>query len=181
MCHETLTHLCIPATEKILRTVAVYSFLVVGLRLAGKRELGQLNPFDLVVLITIANAVQNAIIGPDNTLTGGLIGGAVLLVVNYGVARLTYRFAAADRLLVGKESTLFADGKLNKRILQRERITREELMAAARNQGVRSLEEVDRIVLETNGVMSVIMKEDLNLRAVLAELRDLKKLVSAKG
>src|SRR6266540_5572891 len=107
MCHETLTHLCLPVGEKLLRTVAVYAFLVIGLRLAGKRELGQFNSFDLVVLITIANALQNAIIGPENTLTGGIIGAATLLATNYGVVRLAYRYPALDRLLEGKEIALY--------------------------------------------------------------------------
>ena len=94
-------HLRRPVLEKILRPVAVYAFLVVSLRLAGKRELAQLNPFDLVVLLTLSNTVQNAIIGDDNSVTGGLIGATTLLGVNYLVVRFLYRHEALERLVEG--------------------------------------------------------------------------------
>src|SRR5579872_5018742 len=93
----------LPVLEKILRPVVVYVFLIVALRLAGKRELAQLNPFDLVVLLTLSNTVQNAIIGDDNSVTGGLIGAATLLVVNYVVVRILYGHARLDQLIEGKE------------------------------------------------------------------------------
>src|SRR5438034_7714930 len=91
----------LPVAEKILRPLMVYAFLIVGLRLAGKRELAQLNPFDLVVLLTISNTVQNAIIGNDNSVTGGIIGAATLLAVNYGVVRFLYTHERIDRLVEG--------------------------------------------------------------------------------
>ena len=91
----------LPIAEKIVRPIIVYIFLIVGLRLAGKRELAQLNPFDLVVLLTISNTVQNAIIGEDNSVTGGLIGAATLLVVNYGVVRFLYCHEKLDRIIAG--------------------------------------------------------------------------------
>src|SRR5213594_3575299 len=94
-------HLGAPVLEKILRPVLVYGFLVVGLRLAGKRELAQLNPFDLVVLLTLSNTVQNAIIGDDNSVTGGVIGAATLLLVNYAVVRFLYGHQAIERLVEG--------------------------------------------------------------------------------
>src|SRR5213083_2313561 len=87
---EHMFHLGLPIAEKILRPIVVYFFLIVGLRLAGKRELAQLNPFDLVVLLTLSNTVQNAIIGDDNSVTGGLIGATALLVVNYFVVRFMF-------------------------------------------------------------------------------------------
>jgi uncharacterized membrane protein YcaP (DUF421 family) len=174
VCHETLTHMCLPAGEKILRTVAVYLFLVIGFRIAGKRELGQFNSFDLVVLITIANAVQNAIIGAENTLTGGLIGAATLLAVNYLVVQLCYRFPRLDRLLEGREVVLYDRGGINQRACSRELITSEELMTVARRQGARSLREVERIVLERNGNVSVILKEDATLVQILDEIRALR-------
>ena len=93
--------LALPVAEKILRPVVVYFFLVIGLRLAGKRELAQLNPFDLVVLLTLSNTVQNAIIGDDNSVTGGVIGAATLLLVNYLVVRFLYRHQKLDRLVEG--------------------------------------------------------------------------------
>ena len=180
MCHETLTHMCLPTTDKILRTVVVYAFLVIGFRIFGKRELGQFNSFDLIVLITIANAVQNAIIGPENTLTGGLIGATTLLVVNYLVVRVCYALPALDRLLEGREVVLYENDRLNERVCKRELITREELMTVARRQGARSLEEVDRIVLERNGNVSVILDEDATIVKILEELRDLKRTVTSR-
>jgi len=179
VCHETLTHLCVPAGEKILRTVLVYGFLVIGFRLAGKRELGQFNSFDLIVLITIANALQNAIIGPDNSLSGGLIGGATLLVVNYLVVMLCYRYPALDRLLEGKEVVLFENGRIDNKACERELITHEELLTVARSQGARNLEEVDKIVLERNGNVSVLLTEDVTLKRILEEIRDLKRAVGS--
>ena len=180
MCHETLTHLCMPVPEKLLRTITVYAFLVIGLRLAGKRELGQFNAFDLVVLITLANAVQNAIIGPENTLTGGLIGAATLLATNFLVVRVAYRLPALDRLLEGKELTLYENGHMNRKALQREVITEEEVMSVVRRQGARSLGEVDRIVLERNGTVSVILREDATIQRILEEVGDIKRALAAR-
>lgn len=180
MCHETLTHMCLPTTDKILRTVVVYAFLVIGFRIFGKRELGSFNAFDLIVLITIANAVQNAIIGPENTLTGGIIGATTLLVVNYLVVRACYAWPALDRLLEGREVVLYENDRVNERVCRRELITREELMTVARRQGARSLDEVDRIVLERNGNVSVLLEEDVTLVKILEELRDLKRTVTSR-
>src|SRR5256712_12384730 len=92
----------LPLGEKILRPVIVYAFLVISLRLAGKRELAQLNPFDLVVLLTLSNTVQNAIIGDDNSVTGGLLGAATLLGINYLVVRFLYRHQTLERLVEGE-------------------------------------------------------------------------------
>jgi uncharacterized membrane protein YcaP (DUF421 family) len=101
----------IPLLDKVLRTIAVYLFLVLALRLAGKRELAQLNSFDLVVLL-LSNTVQNAIIGPDNSLLGGLLGAAVLLVANYSTVRLGFQHPALARALEGTPTTLVQDGKM---------------------------------------------------------------------
>src|SRR6202166_5138174 len=96
----------LPLLEKILRPVIVYAFLVVGLRLSGKRELVQLNPFDLVVLLTLSNTVQNAIIGDDNSVTGGIIGATSLLVINYLVVRFLYKHRSLDQLIEGRADVL---------------------------------------------------------------------------
>src|SRR5690348_15686363 len=96
----------IPLLEKILRPIVVYVFLVVGLRLAGKRELAQLNAFDLVVLLTLSNTVQNAIIGDDNSVSGGVIGATTLLLVNYGVVRFLYGHERLDQLVEGAATVL---------------------------------------------------------------------------
>src|SRR5271167_1113084 len=93
--------LALPVAEKILRPIVVYAFLVIGLRLAGKRELAQLNPFDLVVLLTLSNALQNAIIGNDNSLLGGLIGAATLLALNHVVVRFLYDHAKIESVVGG--------------------------------------------------------------------------------
>src|SRR3989440_12271577 len=102
----------IPILEKIVRPILVYLFLIVSLRLAGKRELAQLNPFDLVVLLTLSNTVQNAIIGNDNSVVGGIIGASTLLTVNYVVVRFLYSHEALDRLIEGDAELLIEDGKL---------------------------------------------------------------------
>src|ERR687888_1840456 len=102
----------VPVAEKILRPVLVYAFLIVGLRLAGKRELAQLNPFDLVVLLTLSNTVQNAIIGNDNSVTGGLIGATTLLAVNYIVVRFLFKHEKLERLVEGDSDVLIENGKI---------------------------------------------------------------------
>src|SRR5438045_9277174 len=100
----------VPVAEKLLRPVIVYFFLVVGLRLAGKRELAQLNTFDLVVLLTLSNTVQNAIIGEDNSVTGGLIGAATLLVLNYSLVRFLYYHDQLDRIVEGEPEVFMEHG-----------------------------------------------------------------------
>src|ERR1700690_157941 len=104
--------LALPVAEKILRPIVVYVFLVLGLRLAGKRELAQLNPFDLVVLLTLSNTVQNAIIGEDNSVTGGIIGAATLLLLNYLVVRFLFRHEKLDELIEGEASVLIEHGRI---------------------------------------------------------------------
>src|SRR5690349_2833839 len=148
----TLLHdmfsLGVPIAEKILRPIVVYVFLVAGLRLGGKRELAQLNPFDLVVLLTLSNTVQNAIIGDDVTVTGGIIGASTLLAINYVVVRFLFRHRALDRLIEGEKDVLIDKGKINMERLNREAVTMPELAAAAHRQGFASLHEVERAVLE---------------------------------
>src|ERR1700719_2787007 len=106
--------LAIPLAEKILRPMAVYFFLLIGLRLAGKRELAQLNPFDFIVLMTLSNTVQNAIIGNDNSVLGGVIGATALLAVNYAVVRAARNSRFLQRLLAGRGSVLVKDGIIQK-------------------------------------------------------------------
>lgn len=144
----------IPIAEKILRPVIVYLFLIVGLRLAGKRELAQLNPFDLVVLLTISNTVQNAIIGNDNSVLGGIIGASTLLLVNYLVVRWTFRHPRIERLVEGTPTVLIEDGVVKPGELERELVTIEELASAARKQGYLSLDDVDRGILEPGGSLT---------------------------
>ena len=149
----------LPVAEKILRPVVVYFFLVIGLRLAGKRELAQLNPFDLVVLLTLSNTVQNAIIGDDNSVTGGIIGAATLLVVNYLVVRFLYRHEKLDRIVEGESCVLIENGKVLENQMTSEVLTLEELEAAAHKQGLGGLNEVERAVLEPSGTITFVAKK----------------------
>jgi len=151
--------LALPILEKILRPICVYAFLIIGLRLSGKRELVQLNPFDLVVLLTLSNTVQNAIIGDDNTVTGGIIGATSLLVVNYLVVRFLYKHRSLDQMVEGRAEVLIEGGKLLAHRLKKELITMAQLEAAARKQGFDSLGEVDQCVLEPGGTISFIGKK----------------------
>jgi uncharacterized membrane protein YcaP (DUF421 family) len=144
----------LPLVEKVLRPIIVYLFLVVGLRLAGKRELAQLNPFDLVVLLTLSNTVQNAIIGDDTSVTGGLIGAATLLVVNAAVVRFVFAHPSLERVVEGVPTVLIDGGQIQEANLRRELITRYELEIDANRHGFDSLDEVDRAVLEANGTIS---------------------------
>jgi len=148
----------LPVAEKILRPILVYAFLIVGLRLAGKRELAQLNPFDLVVLLTLSNTVQNAIIGDDNSVTGGLIGAATLLLINHWVARYLYGHEQIDRLIEGDPDVLIENGVVRRDRLQEELITIAGLASAAHKQGFATLDEVDRAILDPSGTICFFAK-----------------------
>jgi uncharacterized membrane protein YcaP (DUF421 family) len=148
----------LPVLEKILRPVIVYVFLIIGLRLSGKRELAQLNPFDLIVLLTLSNTVQNAIIGDDNSVSGGLIGATSLLAINYLVVRFLYDHRKIDQLVEGKADVLIEDGKVYEDKLKKELITKAELAAAARKQGFDSLADVRQCILEPGGTLSFIAR-----------------------
>jgi uncharacterized membrane protein YcaP (DUF421 family) len=144
-----------PIIEKIVRPLIVYAFLVISLRLAGKRELAQLNPFDFIVLLTLSNTVQNAIVGNDTSVGGGLIGAITLLVANYAVVRFLYRHERIDRFVEGDPVVLIEDGRVLADHTAAELITLPELEAAAHKQGFASLAEVDRAVLEPSGVLAM--------------------------
>jgi uncharacterized membrane protein YcaP (DUF421 family) len=170
--------------EKIIRPILVYFFLIISLRVAGKRELAQLNPFDLVVLLTLSNTVQNAIIGSDNSVAGGIIGATALLGVNYIVVRFLYSHKSLDRLVEGDAELLIDNGRLRYDRLQKDLITLPELEEAARKQGFASLELIDRAVLEPGGTISFSEKhprpEESRYQEVLQRLdaisRDLSTL-----
>jgi uncharacterized membrane protein YcaP (DUF421 family) len=149
----------LPIVEKMLRPVIVYLFLLVGLRVAGKRELAQLNAMDLIVLLTLSNTVQNAIIGNDSSVSGGLIGAATLLAINYIVVRFLYSHDTIDRLVEGESVTLIEAGRVRDEKLEKELITRAELEVAAHKQGFNSLEQVERAVLEASGVISFVARQ----------------------
>jgi uncharacterized membrane protein YcaP (DUF421 family) len=151
---QNMFHLGLPVLEKVLRPVFVYAFLIAGLRLAGKRELAQLNPFDLIVLLTLSNTIQNAIIGEDNSVTGGVIGASTLLLINYVLVRFLSRHEALERLIEGEPRALIENGQIKEDCLRKEAISIAELETAAHKQGFGSLEEVDRAVLDPSGVVA---------------------------
>ena len=167
----------IPLLEKILRPILVYGFLVVSLRLAGKRELVQLNPFDLVVLLTLSNTVQNAIIGDDNSVLGGIIGATSLLATNFLVVRFLYGHRKLDQLVEGRAEVLIENGQVRTRHLKTELITMAQLEAAARKQGFSSLSEVNQCVLEPGGTLTFLGKkpatEDVRHQELLGKMESL--------
>ncbi len=149
----------LPVVEKIVRAAIVYVFLLAALRLTGKRQLGQMSSFDLVVLLIISNVVQNAMIGNDNSLTGGLIGAATILLLNYVIARLVVTNKGTERLIEGSPTLLIHNGKVIDANLRHELLTREELMAALRRQGILSVDEVRVALLEETGAITAVRRE----------------------
>lgn len=138
------------------RTLIVYAALLLGLRLTGKREIGQMTPFDLVVLLLISNAVQNAMVGPDVSVSGGLVAVAVLLLVNRGVALLRWRVPGLRPLLEGVPAVLIENGRWVEANLRREGLTPDEVTMSLREHGVEAVKDVHRAVLELDGSISVV-------------------------
>lgn len=175
----------VPLIEKIVRPLIVYVALLLLLRLFGKRELAQLNQYDLIVLLTISNTVQNAIIGNDNSVTGGLIGAVTLLAANFVVVRFLYRHQRLDRLVEGNAATLIENGRVLKDRLDAELITIAELEAAAHRQGFDSLDAVERAVLEPGGTLAFVGRKPsddaLRQQDVMAQLAEIKQLLRARA
>ncbi len=151
-----MTSLAIPAWEIVVRTVVIYLAVYLGLRVMGKREMGQMTVFDLVVVLLIANAVQNAMVGPDVSLTGGVLAAFVLLVANRLVALLRLRGGAWGRFVEGTPTVLIQDGRVLEANLRREGIDRDDLEMVMREHGVDTLDAVKLAVLETDGSVSVV-------------------------
>jgi uncharacterized membrane protein YcaP (DUF421 family) len=145
----------LPILEKLARPVIVYLALVLLLRIFGKRELAQLNPFDLVVLLSLSNTVQNAIIGEDNSVTGGLVGAFGLLAINWLVVRFLYRSPRMTRMFEGSRTVLIRDGKVDVQALTRESLTREELIEVIHRQGFEAIHQIKRCELEPDGTFYV--------------------------
>jgi uncharacterized membrane protein YcaP (DUF421 family) len=175
----------VPVWEKVLRAVVVYVFLIIGLRLSGKRELAQLNPFDLVVLLTLSNTVQNAIIGEDNSLLGGIIGATALLVVNYFVVRFMFFHPKVETAIEGQPVCLIDAGKVCEDKLRQELISETELRAAAHRQGFESLRDVQTAMLEPDGMFAFSRKEPtpeaIRYQEVIARLDKLSEEIRALG
>jgi uncharacterized membrane protein YcaP (DUF421 family) len=142
--------------ERAIRAIAVYLFLLVAIRIFGRRELGQLTAFDIIVLLTLSNMLQNAMIGNDNSLVGGLLGAGVLLTANLLLAHLVFRRRDIERLVEGDARILIRDGQLLSRALREELLTEQDLLSAVRREGLERFEDVHLAVSEPNGLISVI-------------------------
>jgi uncharacterized membrane protein YcaP (DUF421 family) len=142
--------------ERAIRAVAVYAFLLVAIRLFGRRELGQLTAFDIIVLLTLSNILQNSMIGNDNSVTGGMMGAGVLLSANLLLAFVVSRRAAVERVVEGVPRILIHDGKLQQRAMRLELITEQQLLAAVHREGIERFDDVHLAIAEPNGLVSVI-------------------------
>ena len=163
-----LIHLGLPWWDKAIRTLVVYLGLLVLLRLAGKRQLAQLNTLDLVVLLLLSNVVQNAIIGNETSLPGGLLGAAILISGNYLLLRLAYRRRWLAWLLQGTGTVLYENGQVNERNLEHELMTRQELVSGLRREGM-ELDDVERVDLEPEGAFNAQPKPKPDIEDVMAE------------
>lgn len=183
---ESVFALKTPLLEKILRPVLVYIALILLLRIFGKRELAQLNPFDLVVLLSLSNTVQNAIIGDDNSLTGGIIGAASLLAINYGTARVLFRHGKLDEALSGSPTQLIVNGRVDHVALKKELLSEADLLTVIHRQGFDDVGDIASCTLEPGGSFyikgskpdsgdrehSELMAEFSKLQATVSELRN---------
>lgn len=152
---DHMFHLPLPLLEKILRPVIMYLVLILLLRIFGKRELAQLNPFDLVVLLSLSNTVQNALIGEDNSVVGGIIGALTLLSINWVVVRLLFSSPKLNHALEGSERVLIRNGKIDKKAAEKELLTEEEILAVVHRQGLDHIGQVKKCVLEPNGTFYI--------------------------
>ena len=179
---DSMFQLPLPILEKLLRPAIVYLALVILLRIFGKRELAQLNPFDLVVLLSLSNTVQNAIIGDDNSVTGGIIGACGLLAVNWLVVRALFRSPRLTRVFEGRSSVLIRNGQIDQNALKRESLTREALIEVVHRQGFDGIHEVKRCELEPNGTFYVERFEpsidDTRHNELIARLSELQSQIA---
>ncbi len=189
---QSMFHTELPILEKILRPVVVYLALILLLRLFGKRELAQLNPFDLVVLLSLSNTVQNAIIGNDNSVTGGIIGALSLLAINWLLMRLLFKMPKLNAALEGSSTTLVVDGVVDYAAMKRETLLESELLSVLHKQGLDSFDEVRKCVLEPNGTFYVESKSPSSqekdvaalvdsVRRLSADLAEVKALLAARS
>ena len=188
---ESMFHLPLPVLEKILRPVIVYLSLIVFLRLFGKRELAQLNPFDLVVLLSLSNTVQNAMIGDDNSVSGGVIGAFSLLAINWLLTRGLFRSPKLSMVLEGEETVLIRHGVVDWEATKKEALSELELRSVLHKQGFDRYEEVEKCVLEPNGNFYMegikalsddaqraeLMRE---IKALAVEVKELKGMLAAR-
>lgn len=135
----------------VLRTTIVYALVLAGLRLAGKREMGELASFDFVMILLLANAVQNAMTGPNTSVMGGIVAAATLLILNYGVSALAHRYPGLRRIILGQRTTLIEQGLPQLDTLEREHIDEDEIMTAAREHDIEKLGDIRTAWLEVDG------------------------------
>ncbi len=145
--------------ELVVRAVVVYAFLIVLLRITGKRQVGQLAPFDLVLLLVLSNAVQNSMNAGDNSLTGGLVSAATLVGINFLVGYFTYRSKKLEALVEGRPEVLVHNGKVFEQVMARLQLTHHELMASIRQNGCACIDDVHLAVIENNGSISVVPRQ----------------------
>ena len=180
---DSMFHLPLPIVEKLARPVVIYLVLVVLLRIFGKRELAQLNPFDLVVLLSLSNTVQNAIIGDDNSVSGGILGAFGLLAINWLVVRVLFRSRRLTRALEGQSTILIRNGQLDPKAMSREMLSREELLSVIHRQGFEDIHQVRKCELEPNGTFYVEAFEpsadDKRHTELLARIDELAREVAA--
>jgi uncharacterized membrane protein YcaP (DUF421 family) len=156
---DSMFHMQLPWLEKIIRPIIVYLFLIIFLRVFGKRELAQLNPFDLVVLLSLSNTVQNAIIGNDNSISGGLIGALALLTINWVLTRLLFKSPKLEEALEGTKTEFIRNGVVDHEALKKETMTELELISVIHKQGLKDFSEVEMCALEPNGTFYVEAKK----------------------
>ena len=152
--------IAVPIWQLILRAAVVYVFLLVLLRITGKRQVGQLAPFDLVLLLVLSNAVQNSMNGGDNSLVGGLVSATTLVGLNFLVGLMTYRNKKLEALVEGRPQVLVHNGKLFEDVMARAKLTHHELDSALRQAGCNCVEEVHSAILENNGSISVVARHE---------------------
>jgi uncharacterized membrane protein YcaP (DUF421 family) len=146
-----------------VKTTLIYIFLILGLRFGGKREMGEMNVYDMILIVVLGNAVQNAMVGHDDTVAGGLVSATTLLVLNYAVATLIERSPRFERLLSGGPVVIVRDGRKREAVMKREGVTHDELMTALRSRGLDRLEDARKAVLEVSGEISIIPRKKSNV------------------
>lgn len=168
--------------EKIVRPMIIYISLIVLLRLVGKRELAQLNPLDLVVILSLSNTVQNAIIGDDTSLVGGIVGACALLAINYSVAYVKYRWPKFEAITEGKPLTMIENGRIDHAMLKRELMTESDLDIVAHENGLENARDIKQLVLDPNGSFLVEGKDDIRddkfKHDVLSKIDELSKQIN---
>jgi uncharacterized membrane protein YcaP (DUF421 family) len=157
-----------PVWALVVRAAVVYFFLLAALRLAGRRELGQMTSFDLILLLVISNAVQNSMNAGDDSLAGGLVSAVTLVALNWAVGWAAYRWRGVERIVEGSPIRIVTDGKVHVRALRRELLTLSELRSALRKQGIMRISDARQVVLEPDGTLTAV-RRDVE-QASLAEL-----------